>query len=123
MAVPQNAKLFARDELTALVANLPPVPPDLLNGATKIQSSPSLVEHLTEVASVLGRLRNGRRVEIVPKDDLPPGCALGTKGCEVVLLITPDPHEVARSSPPRSGDRHVIVPDDMSARVGSVAKR
>ena len=102
MTVPQNAKLFARDELAALVASLPPISPDPLNGATKIQASPSLVEHLTEVASVLGRLRHGRRVEIVPKHDLPPGCALGTKGCEVVLLITPAPHEVSLSSVPRA---------------------
>ena len=94
------AEGFARDELMALVASLPPMSPDPLNGATKIQTSPSLVEELAEVASTLGRLRFGRSVEIVPKHDLPPGCALGTKGCEVVLLITPDPGEVAISSPP-----------------------
>ena len=46
-------------DLKALVANLPPVPPDPFNGATQIYASASLVEELIETVSVLGRLRFG----------------------------------------------------------------
>ena len=81
-------------DLAVLVANLPPIPPDPLNGATQIHASTSLVEELQEVVSVLGRLRFGRRVDVIPKDGVPAGCALGMKGCEVVLLITPEQREV-----------------------------
>ena len=86
-------------DLTALVANLPPIPADPLNGATQIHASASLVEDLNEIVSMLGRLRSGRRVAVIPKDNLPAGCALGMKGCEVVLLITPDSGGV-RATPP-----------------------
>jgi hypothetical protein len=115
--------MTTRTDLTALVSNLPPILPDLLNGATQIYASGTLVEELNEVVSVLGRLRFGRRVAVLPTDSLPAGCALGMKGCEVVLLITPDQHKVAKSSPPFPGDRHGVGPDDMVARVGSVVNR
>ena len=81
-------------DLKALVASLPPVPPDPFNGATQIYASASLVEELEEVVSVLGRLRYGRRVAVFLKESLPAGCALGMKGCQVALLITPERSEV-----------------------------
>ena len=44
------------------------IPADPLpNGATEIYASGSLMEELNEVVSVLGRLRFGRRVAVIPK--------------------------------------------------------
>jgi hypothetical protein len=91
--------MTTRTELNALVANLPSIPADPLNGATQIHASASLVEELNEIVSMLGRLRSGQRVAVILRDNLPAGCALGMKGCEVVLLITPEPGEV-RATPP-----------------------
>ena len=44
-----------RDEVTALVASLPPALPDLLEGATRIGSGPSRMKQLTAVAGAPGR--------------------------------------------------------------------